>query len=136
MDPFRQRSLQRTVISQTTSPFNVDSNSIALDADDMKPQPSLCRESFCFISVTDSTSFVVDTGANQVIVKDAKLLQYFQACSGGVKGVGGNHVSIIGNGSCWVNLRADGDLSDSVDIHDALYVSTSLFNILPPQLFV
>ena len=43
MDTFRQQSLQRTVISQTTSPFDVESNSIALDANDVQLEPSLCQ---------------------------------------------------------------------------------------------
>ena len=42
MDTFRQQSLQRTVIYQTTSPFDVESHSIALDANDVDPEPSLC----------------------------------------------------------------------------------------------
>ena len=85
---FCQQYLQRTVISQTTSPFDAESHSIALDANDVQPEPSLRREHFCFITDADSTSFVIDTGDNRVIVKDAKLLHNFQACSGGVKGVG------------------------------------------------
>ena len=136
MDTFRQLSLQRTVISQTMSLFNVYLNSIALDADDLQPGPSLRQETFCFISDTDSTSFVIDNGSNLFIVKDSKLLHNLQACSGGVKVVGVNHVSIIGKGSCWVNLQADNYLSDSIDMHDAVYVPTSPFNILPPQLLV
>ena len=134
MDASHQRSLQWTVIYQTTSPFNVDLNYIGLDADDVQTETSLCQETFCFISNTDSTSFVIDTGANWVIVKDAKLIQNLQSGSGGVKGVGGNSVSILGNGSFWVNLRADNDFSDSIDLHDAVYVPTSPFDILPPQL--
>ena len=41
MDTFCQQSLQRTVISQTTSPFDVESHSIALDANDVQPEPPL-----------------------------------------------------------------------------------------------
>ena len=85
---------------------------------------------------TDSTLFVIDTGANRVIVKDAKLLHNFQACSGGVKGVGGNPVSIPGKVLCQINLQADDDTSDSIEMHDAVYVPTSPFNLLPTQLLV
>ena len=80
------------MIYQTTSPFNVDSNSIALDTDYVQPEPYLRREPFCFIANTNSTLFVIYTGPNRVIVEDAKLLHDFQACSDGVKGVGGNPV--------------------------------------------
>ena len=107
MDTFRQQSFQQTVISQTTSPFDVESHSIALDANDMQPEPSLCQEPFCFVAYNNSTSFLIDTGANRVIVKDAKLLHDFQACSGGLKDVGGNHVSILGKGSCRINQLAN-----------------------------
>ena len=77
MDTFCQQSLQQTVISQTTSPFDVESHSILLDTNDVQPEPSLCQEPFCFVADTDITSFVIDTGANRVIVKDAKLLHDF-----------------------------------------------------------
>ena len=107
-----------------------------LDANDVQPEPSLRQEPFCFVADTDSTLFIIDTGANRVIVKDSKLLHSFQACSGGVKGVGGNPVSILGKGSCQINLRADDNSSDSVEMHDAVHVSTSPFNLLPPQLLV
>ena len=33
-------------------------------------------------------------------------------------------------------MQADDDLSDSIEIHDAVYVPTSPFNLLPPQLLV
>ena len=136
MDTFRQQSLQQIVISQTTSPFDVESHSIALGANDVQPEPSVCQEPFCFITDTDRTAFVIDTGDNWVIVKDSKLLHNFQACSGGVKGVGGNPVSVLGKGSCRINLRADDDLSESIAMHDSVYVPTSPFNLLPPQLLV
>ena len=67
---------------------------------------------------------------------DAKLLHNFQVCSGGVKGIGGNPVSILGKGSCRINLRSGDDLSDSIEMHDAVNVPTSPFNLLPPQLLV
>ena len=51
-----------------------------------------------------------------------------------MKGVGGNPVSILGKVSCWVNLRADNDSSDSIEMHNDVYVPKSPFNILPPQL--
>ena len=70
------------------------------------------------------------------IVKDAKLLHDFQACFGGVKGVGGNSVSILGKGSFRINLRSDNDSSDSIDMQDSIYVLTSPFNILSPKLLV
>ena len=136
MDTFRQWLLQWTVIYQTTVTFNVDSNSIVLKADDVQPEPSLCQEPFCSIADTYSTSFFLDTRANWVIVKYAKLLHNFQACSGGVKGVGGNPIFILGKGLCRVNLRSDNDLSDSIEMHDTVYVPTSLLNLLPPQLLV
>ena len=53
-----------------------------------------------------------------------------------MKGVGVNPVSILGKGLCRVNLQADDDLSDSIEMHDAVYVPTPPFNILPPQLLV
>ena len=53
-----------------------------------------------------------------------------------MKGFGGNPVSVIVKGSCQVNLRADNDSSDYIEMHDAVYVLTSPFNLLSPQLLV
>ena len=39
---------------------------------------------------TDSHCLVINTGVNQVILSDAKLLTRFKACQGDVKGVGGS----------------------------------------------
>ena len=51
-------------------------------------------------------------------------------------GIGGNNVSIQGNGSCRFNLRSDDDSYESIEMNDAVYVPTSPFNLLPPQLLV
>ena len=37
---------------------------------------------------------------------------------------------------CWVNLRADDDSFDTIEMHDAVYMPMSPFNIIPPQLLV
>ena len=60
----------------------------------------------------------------------------FKACSGGVKGVGGNPVSILGKRSCHITLQSDDGLSDSIKMKDKVYVRTSLLNLLPRQLLV
>ena len=39
---------------------------------------------------TDSHCLVINTGVNQVIISDAKVLTRFKACQGDVKGVGGS----------------------------------------------
>ena len=53
-----------------------------------------------------------------------------------MKGVGVNPVSILGKGLYQVNLRADDDSSNAIDMHDAVYMPTSPFNLLPPQLLL
>ena len=53
-----------------------------------------------------------------------------------MKGYGVNPVSILGKGLCQVNLRADYDSADSIEMYDAVYVPTSPFNLLTPQLLV
>jgi hypothetical protein len=50
--------------------------------------------------------FLIDSGANAVIVNDVKLLTDFRASAGGVKGIGGLHIALKGSGQCDVPLLA------------------------------
>ena len=47
--------------------------------------PCSCACPICMIVDTDCTTFVVDTGANYIILNDKDMLQHFQQANGGVK---------------------------------------------------
>ena len=91
---------------------------------------------YCFVADTDSIPYIVDSGANRVILNDAKLFKSFTAQRGAVKGVGGNPVSIIGTGTLELSLRSDEGAIDKIEIENAVYVPSSPYNLIPPQLLI
>jgi hypothetical protein len=132
LDSFRQQALQTTVVDNITRA--VPASSFALPTtDDAKSLPTT---PYCFAFDTDSVPYVLDTGANRMIVNNPKLLRDFRPTQGGVKGVGGTLVSIQGTGVCRIPLHTDNGNADIIDIHNAIYVPTSPFNLVPPQLLI
>lgn len=136
LDSFRQQSLQRTVVSNATSSHPAGVHAMPSDVDDAKPDVNIRKQPHCFVVDTDSKSYVLDTGANRFIVRDVKLLDNFQAVRGDVKGIGGTPVSIQGVGNLRLALQSDDGLCDEVLVKGAVYVPTSPFNLIPPQLLV
>lgn len=90
LDSFRQHALRTTAINNAVTranssppfPPTVD-DAVTVD-DDLPTQP------YSFITDTDSNQYLLHTGANRVILNDAKLLRNFQLANGNVKGVGGS----------------------------------------------
>ena len=85
---------------------------------------------------TNSVPYLIDTGANCVIINNIKLLSNFKAIRGCVKGVGGTFVYIHGIGSLSLPLKSDAGAVDSVCIHDAVYVTSPPFKLLFPQILI
>jgi hypothetical protein len=100
------------------------------------PDPLLTAEPYCFVADTDSFPFVIDTGANRFIVNDRSLFTSFKPQSGLVKGIGGTPVPLSGIGTIRLNLKSDNGFIDAITIRDAVYIPTSPFNLLPPQLLI
>jgi hypothetical protein len=103
-----------------------------LQADDNRLQ----QIPYCFIADTDSVPYVLDTGANRVILNDVKLLKEFQPCTGSVKGIGGDPVTLGGVGSLRLPLKSDDGKVNYVTVDDAVYVPTSPYNLVPPQILI
>ena len=45
------------------------------------------QEPFCFVVDIDSVLFILDTGANHIIINDAKLLDHLSSTSAKVRGI-------------------------------------------------
>ena len=134
LDTSRQDSLRETVI-QNTIDDDLLHTAPAPDSGSLSPPSSLPTEPQCFVADTDSHMFLVDSGANAVIVNDVTLLTDFHSSTGGVKGIGGLPISLKGSGRCDVPLHSDNGSSHTVTM-PAVYVPTSPYNIVPPQLLV
>jgi hypothetical protein len=109
---------------------------IALDGTSSAPEPDakLKKLPYCFVANTDSVAYVLDTGANRLIINNAKLFAKFTARNGRVKGIGGDPLQILGTGSVRIPLKSDDGKVDYVFFDDAVYVRTSPYNLLPPQI--
>ena len=135
LDSTRQNQLRDTVIANTatTSPPQAFPS---VDAANSPITDAIPTTPFCFVADTDSARFTLDTGANRIIVNDVKLLDDFQSVSGDVKGIGGTPVAIKGVGTCRIPLPCDDGSYNTIPIHDAVYVPSSPFNLIPPQLLI
>ena len=104
--------------------------------DEPVPDNELCYTPYIFVADNNSVPYLIDATANLVIVNNIKLLSRFKAIHFGVKGFGGTSVSIHGNFFLSLPLQSDAGTVDSICIHDAVYVPSSPFNLLPPQILI
>jgi hypothetical protein len=116
LDVSRQASLSQTVIQNSVSHPDAQPPPSAPDAQPPPSAPDLGSTSFdpelptkphCIVVDTDSKMFLINSGANAVIVNDVKLLTDFRASVGGVKGIGGLPIALKGSGQCDVPLHFD-----------------------------
>ena len=116
-------------------PLNICTNG---DVNQHLPTPDhYNNEPYCFVADTDSQQYIIDTGANRVIVNDPSLLANFRASGGGVKGIGGTPVQIRGHGDLTLTIVSDsGKESHKTTFLNAVYVPSSPYNIVPPQLLI
>jgi len=89
-----------------------------------------------FVVDTDSSEFLLDTGANRVIVNDKTLLTHFALNRQSVKGIGGSPVISGGTGTLSLPLTSDQGHKETVVFENAIYCRTSPFNLLPPQILM
>ena len=92
-------------------------------------------EHFCFLADNDSMSFIIDMGANCIIVNDVHLLNEFMSCEGSMKSIRGMPTTIKGIGRLTLPLLSDEEDLDELCM-EAVYVSSSPYNLIPPQLLV
>ena len=78
----------------------------------------------------------MDTVANRVISKNKTLLTNFIATEGKVKGVGENPTTVAGTATFNLSLQSDDGIHDSFSAKKTIYVPTSPYNIIPPQLLL
>ena len=89
----------------------------------------------CFVTDTDSHTYLVDSGANRFIVNDAKMLKQFTATQASVKGISGTSVAIQGTGQHQLTIRSDDDHQSNIHVK-AVFVPSSPYIIIPPQLLI
>ena len=96
-DSFRQRKYFNTKIRNTNdSTTTLDNIDNPVTADDAYPDTNLRRTLFRFISYTRSTSYILDTGVNPIVLNDVRKFKVFHPCKGNIKCIGGSNFSIRG----------------------------------------
>ena len=89
------------------------------------PPSSLKKEPCCFVADTDSEIYVVDTAANQIGIKDAKMMTNIRLANITIKSIGGAATVIKGVGTVVIKLESDDGRIDNITVHNAVYVPTS-----------
>jgi len=89
----------------------------------------------CFIVDTDSKPMCVDSAANRVIVNDLRLVRNYNVIPNHpVKGIAGEPAKAYGYGIFDIELCSDEGHKNTVPLSQAMYVPTSPYNLIPPQL--
>ena len=89
----------------------------------------------CFVTDTDSCTYLLDSGANRFIVNDAKMLHHFTITKASVKGISGTSAAIQGIGKLQLSLKSDDNRKTIINVN-AVFVPSSPYNIIPPQLLI
>jgi hypothetical protein len=137
LDKTRQHQYVDTVIQQAVGSALNPGTPTAMPSDTTRAShESILSLPFCFVADTNSFPFVLDSGANRFIVNDATLFRSFNKQDGLVKGIGGKSVPLIGTGTIKLPLKSDDGAVNLITITDAVYIPTSPFNLVPPQLLL
>jgi len=134
LDIVRQHRNVETILTSLTRTTN---QTIATNASTIVPTETINSAPYCFVVDTDITDFCIDTGVNRPIVNNPRPLNNFKAVSSaGIKGVGGMPVQIAGVGCLNLPLVSDDGNTSNIIMQNAVYVPTSLYNLIPPQLLL
>ena len=144
MDNSTQRHLANNLIKQLTPtndllppPSSSPTAFVATPTEQLPTlAPSLRNHPICFVADTDSVRFVVDLAANRIVLNDASLITNLQITSATIKGIGGKGVPIAGIGKFALPLKADDGTSNTISDLNAVYVPSSPYNLIPPQLLI
>jgi hypothetical protein len=90
---------------------------------------------YCFIADTDSVEYIIDTGANRIIINNRKLFVKSQTIASSVKGIGENAVKATAVGDIRVPLKSNDDVVDYITVK-AVYVPSCTFNLIPPHVLI
>jgi hypothetical protein len=110
LDQARQHAYVNTIVDAaavSNSP-NMD-NIITTTIDGVtppEPNVGLRYLPYCFIADTDSVEYIIDTGANRIIINNRKLFVKSQTIASSVKGIAGNAVKATAVGDIRVPLKS------------------------------
>ena len=135
VDTLRQQALQQTVISNTVSSTSDNSTHVPIVDPLPKdiPDDDIPRTPYSFVVETDGFAVTIDSGTNSLILNNPRHFKNFQPMNGSVKGINGTPTLISGTGEVPIRLVADDGNVDVVTMR-AVYVPSSPYNLMPPQM--
>lgn len=126
LDNANKQNPANTCTNGNKCPCHINTSPIPPPASNDNNEPRI------FIADTDSLNIIIDTGANRVIVNDAKQLKNFKAKDISVKGIDGRKTRSCGIGEFHMTLQSDTGKRTTIIFDDAVYVQQSTYNLLPP----
>ena len=134
-DTSRQLKYAKTVIDQTLSSNSIDIYP-SIPTIPKAPPPGIRNDPICFIADTDSVNYIIDTGANRIILNDCSLISNLQITRDKIKGIGGKGIQMSGTGTHKLGLKSDNGHYDIIPNLPVVYVPSCPYNLIPPQLLI
>jgi hypothetical protein len=138
LDQARQHTYVNTIVDAAVSNHPDADEIIATTVDGVTPPESnvgLQYLPYCFIADTDSVEYIIDTGANRIIINNRKLFVKSRTIASSVKGIGGNAVKATAVGDIHVPLKSNDGVVDYITVK-AVYVPSYPFNLIPHQVLI
>ena len=111
-------------------------NSAIVNSATSNPATDILQTPHSFIADTDSIEIFLDTGANRVVVNNKTLLTNFIPTNDKFKVIVENPTTVVGTGTFNISLQSNNGIYDKFFAKKAIYVPTSPYNIIPPQLLL
>ena len=79
---------------------------------------------------------MIGTGANKIVINDARLLHNLIHASEKIKGITGKCMCIAGTGKIMLPLKSENGTINVVKDLDATFVPSFPYNLIPPQILI
>ena len=134
-DYFCQRKYVNISILNTTDIISALENiANPVTTDDTYSGSNLRCTPFSFIADTNSTSYVLNTGSNIIILNDIRHFKVFHLFNGNIKVIGTYNDSIQVTGTTYIPTKSNYGKVDHIKVPVTVFVLSSPLNLLPSQL--
>ena len=131
-DSVRQQKYVDTIVTNAsmTNPLNIPETLNEDVPRDIKRHPC------CFVADTDSVRYILDTGANRIIVNNARLMYGYKPATAQIKGINGDPTISTGTGFINLPLKSDDGRTLTITKIPVMHVPSCPYNLMPPQILI